>query len=133
MILVVLGAAIRYWCFHELGRYFTFHITLLKNHKLVTTGPYSIVRHPSYTGGLLIAIGQLIWFTARGSWLRESMIYEVKLSWLLIAPGMLSILQCFVNVPRRMPVEDEILKKEFGRQWDEWARAVPYRLFPGVY
>ena len=61
------------------------------------------------------------------------MIYEVKLSWLLIAPGMLSILQCFVNIPRRMPVEDEILKKEFGREWDEWARAVQYRLVPGVY
>ena len=133
MILVVLGAAIRYWCFREMGRNFTFHVTLLKNHKLVTTGPYGVVRHPSYTGGVLMAIGKVIWYTARGSWLRESMIYQMKLSWLFIAPVMLSISQCFVNIPRRIPVEDEMLKREFGKEWDEWAKAVPYRLFPWVY
>lgn len=57
----------------------------------------------------------------------------MKLSWLLIVPVMLSILQSFVNIPRRMPVEDEILRSEFGKEWDEWAKAVPYRLFPWIY
>lgn len=132
-ILVVSGAAIRYWCFREMGRNFTFHVTLLKNHKLVTTGPYSTVRHPAYTGGIFMAIGKVIWYTARGSWLRESVVYQTKLSWLLIAPVMLSIFLTVANIPRRMRVEDEILKREFGREWDEWANAVPYRLFPGVH
>ena len=60
-ILVVSGAVIRYWCrFREMGRHFTFHITLLENHKLVTTGPYSIVRHPSYAGTILMAVGQVL-------------------------------------------------------------------------
>ena len=132
-ILVVLGAAIRYWCFREMGRYFTFDVTILKNHKLITTGPYGIVRHPSYTGGVFMAIGKMIWYTARGSWLRESMIYQMKFSWLLIAPVMLSILQSFVNIPRRIPVEDEMLKRAFGKEWNGWVKVVPYRLFPGVY
>jgi len=132
-ILVVLGAAIRYWCFREMGKHFTFHITLLKDHKLVTTGPYSIVRHPSYTGAIFLCIGQLIWYTARGSWLRESLIYQMKLSWLFIAPVMLSILLPLSYVPRRILVEDAMLKRGFGKAWDEWAKAVPYRSFPGVY
>jgi protein-S-isoprenylcysteine O-methyltransferase Ste14 len=133
MILMVLGSAIRYWCFREMGRYFTFHVTLFKDHKLVTTGPYSIVRHPSYTGAIFLGVGQVIWYTARGSWVRESMIYQIKLSWFLIAPVILSIFLALACIPRRMPVEDATLKKAFGKAWDEWAKAVPYRLFPGVY
>ena len=133
MALVLLGAAIRYWCYREMGEHFTVHVTLLKNHKLITTGPYSVVRHPSYTGGLFVLVGEVIWYTARGSWLRESMIYQRKLSWLFIAPMMLPIFFAgLVVIPRRMPVEDAILKKEFGKDWDEWAKAVPYRLIPGV-
>ena len=133
MILIVLGAAIRYWCFRQMRKHFTFHVTLLKDHKLVTTGPYSIVRHPAYTGAILLGVGQVIWYAARGSWLRESMIYQMKLSWLLIAPVMLSIFLALFYIPRRMPVEDTILKRRFGKSWDEWAKAVPYRLFPGIY
>jgi protein-S-isoprenylcysteine O-methyltransferase Ste14 len=132
MALVMLGTAIRYWCYREMGKQFTAHLTLLKNHKLITTGPYSVVRHPSYTGILFTFVGEIIWYTARGSWLRESMIYQMKLSWLFIAPVMFAIIACFVAIPRRIPVEDAILKKEFGKDWDEWAKAVPYRLIPGI-
>ena len=130
--LIVLGAAIRIWCFREMGRHFTFHVTLLENHKLVTTGPYNIVRHPSYTGNIFLLVGNVIWYTARGSWLRESMVYRMKLSWLFIAPVMLGILLSFFAIPRRMSAEDTMLKREFGKNWDDWEKAVPYRLFPGI-
>lgn len=132
-ILVVSGAVIRYWCFREMGRHFTFHITILENHKLVMTGPYSIVRHPSYAGTILMAVGQVIWYTAPGSWLREGMIYQIKLAWLLIIPVILCMFLGLANTPRRMMAEDAMLKKEFGKEWDKWAKAVPYRLFPGIH
>ena len=132
-ILIVLGAAIRYWCFREMGRHFTFHVTLLKNHKLVTTGPYNIVRHPSYTGAIFLSVGNVIWYISRGSWLRESMTYQMKLSWLFIVSVMMSTFLCLVIIPRRVPAEDAMLKKEFGKDWDEWAEAAPYRLFPGIF
>ena len=44
-----------------------------------------VVRHPSYTGMILMLVGEVIWYTPRGSWLRESIVYQMKLSWLLIA------------------------------------------------
>lgn len=28
--------------------------------------------------------------------------------------------------------EDEYLRKEFGKQWDDWAKKVPYRYIPGI-
>ena len=38
-------------------RNFTFELAILKDHALVPTGPYAWVRHPSYAGALLSAIG----------------------------------------------------------------------------
>jgi len=33
---------------------------------------------------------------------------------------------------RRSFVEDRILKKEFGKEWDEWANSVRYNVIPFV-
>ncbi|KAJ7923243.1 hypothetical protein B0H13DRAFT_1477462, partial [Mycena leptocephala] len=48
--LIANGAILRLFCYRALGQYFTFKTAIARNHKLVTTGPYSIVRHPAYTG-----------------------------------------------------------------------------------
>ena len=131
-LLVVLGSLLRYWCFREMGRQFTIHVTLVKDHRLITTGPYGIVRHPSYTGAIFMIVGKGIWYGARGSWLRESMVYQMKVSWLIIAPVIFMVLLIFVTIMRRIPVEDAMLKGEFGKEWNEWAKGVRYRLFPGI-
>ncbi|KAF8153192.1 hypothetical protein B0H34DRAFT_662466 [Crassisporium funariophilum] len=133
MIFMVWGGAIRYLCYREMGRHFTFQVALLENHKLVTSGPYSYVRHPGYTGGVLSYIGMVTWYTAQGSWLRESEIYKSLLAWVLIGPLTLVIFLPLVAIFRRTPTEDKILKDNFGKQWEEWARRVPARLFPGIY
>lgn len=56
-----LGGFIRYFCYRELGRLFTFELSLRADHKLVTTGPYSVVRHPGYLGVILCISGVVIW------------------------------------------------------------------------
>lgn len=33
----------------------------------------------------------------------------------------------------RAEVEDQVLKEEFGKEWEEWARVVRYRFIPGLY
>ena len=33
----------------------------------------------------------------------------------------------------RTSKEDMALKKQFGKKWDDWARRVPYSIFPGIY
>ncbi|KAF8961634.1 hypothetical protein BDZ97DRAFT_1733622, partial [Flammula alnicola] len=81
-VLVGFGAALRYLCYREMGRHFTYSIILVENHKLVTTGPYSVVRHPSYTGATCVYIGVFLWHFAPGSWLRESGFYKETAAWL---------------------------------------------------
>ena len=39
---------------------FTFEMSIRKDHMLITSGPYGVVRHPGYTGFLLVVIGMLL-------------------------------------------------------------------------
>jgi protein-S-isoprenylcysteine O-methyltransferase Ste14 len=51
------GLGLRGWSFAALGRYATYGIVVSPAQPVVTTGPYRWLRHPSYTGGLLICGG----------------------------------------------------------------------------
>ncbi len=123
----------RYLCYRELGRHFTFQVAILRNHKLVTTGPYAVVRHPSYTMAFFMFIANFLWHASPGAWLWESGFYEMKASWVFLAPSVLTFFLFMFIMITRPRKEDELLKKEFGKKWEEWAEAVPSRLIPGVY
>ncbi|KAF5314359.1 hypothetical protein D9619_011941 [Psilocybe cf. subviscida] len=129
---VVIGGCIRWLSYREMGRYFTYHVTVLKEHRLVTTGPYSFVRHPGYTGGNLVQVGLVFWHGARGSWLRESDVYKSPIAWLVLVLCSISVTLTLKLYAERPELEDALLKKEFGKQWDDWAKNVPYRFLPGI-
>lgn len=57
VLLIVLGSLIRRWCFRTLGEYFTGDIHARAGQPVIRTGPYDLVRHPSYTGGMLMYLG----------------------------------------------------------------------------
>lgn len=48
-----LGTALRWWAIRHLGRFFTVNVTVADDHRVIDTGPYRLVRHPSYSGLLL--------------------------------------------------------------------------------
>lgn len=54
--LVLLGTAIRFRAYYELGYLFTFDIGIREDHKLITTGIYKYIRHPGYLGSFLVTI-----------------------------------------------------------------------------
>jgi len=57
MVIMVAGILLRGWSFHGLGQYFTAVIKVSPDQPVVTSGPYRLLRHPSYAGGLLAEVG----------------------------------------------------------------------------
>jgi protein-S-isoprenylcysteine O-methyltransferase Ste14 len=56
-LLLVSGSLLRRHCFRELGAFFTGAVTIQADHRLIETGAYRWVRHPSYSAALLIVLG----------------------------------------------------------------------------
>lgn len=65
MVMLVVGAALRVWSFVELGPYFTFTVTASNDQPVVARGPYRVLRHPGYAGGLLATVGIAVLY---GNW-----------------------------------------------------------------
>jgi len=53
LLLMAAGLIIRSWGVFTLGKYFTWHISVEADQKVITTGPYAFVRHPGYFGAFL--------------------------------------------------------------------------------
>lgn len=66
MTMFLAGFAMRRWSEMTLGRYFTFTVMTSADQPVITSGPYRFVRHPGYTGVLLIVIGAGL---VNGNWL----------------------------------------------------------------
>ena len=128
-ILAVAGASIRVWCYRALGRLFTFELLLLPHHKLVTSGPYAIVRHPSYMGAILVLGGTLLVHGARGALTHECPVacYLWTIFW-----SLLMAISCAMTVDQ-CTREDRVLHSAFGREWEAWSGRVRWRLVPWVY
>ena len=132
--MTIFAALIRLQAFNALGRFFRYEISIQAKHELIVTGPYSIVRHPGYTGLLLFSLGWFLWNVMPGSWIWESGILSTVGGALIVtAFSIFNIMEISVMTLGRMSLEDAALKKQFGKEWDEWAKRVPYSIFPGVY
>jgi protein-S-isoprenylcysteine O-methyltransferase Ste14 len=57
VVVIWVGLILRVWAVLTLGRSFSTFIQVDADQAVVTRGPYRWVRHPSYTGLLLIALG----------------------------------------------------------------------------
>ena len=113
LILFVLGLIIRWIAIIHLGRFFTVNVAIADDHQLITTGLYRYVRHPSYTGTLLIFLGFGL----------------CTLNFFSLAAIFLPITAAFLW---RMHVEELALKQAFGDRYQTYAATTP-RLIPLVY
>ena len=65
-VLFLGGLIFRWYSIGYLGRYFTVDVSISAEHKLIDSGPYRYIRHPTYTGALLAFLGLGFCF---GNWL----------------------------------------------------------------
>ncbi|KAL7284868.1 hypothetical protein ACG7TL_002181 [Trametes sanguinea] len=131
--LAIFGGAVRKACYRTMGHYFTYQLALVNDHKLVTWGPYSVVRHPSYIGALAVSTGQLLMQFAPGSMLVESGVLNSSIGKAMTGVWVAYVVFSMMIVVKRVPKEDAVMRKEFGEQWDEWAKRTRYALAPFVY
>jgi protein-S-isoprenylcysteine O-methyltransferase Ste14 len=108
-----IGALIRWYSIFYLGRFFTVDVRVSADHKVIDTGPYRLIRHPSYTGVLLEFIGFAI---CVGN----------VLSMVVI------LLPTFCAFLYRIRVEEQALQNGLGESYLTYMRRTK-RLIPFVY
>jgi protein-S-isoprenylcysteine O-methyltransferase Ste14 len=113
LIVMWLGLAIRVWAVAALGRAFRTTVEVDADQAVVSSGPYRWVRHPSYTGLLLIVAG---FGLAVGNWLALAVCVALPLPALL----------------RRIHVEEAELTRVLGEPYRAY-RTRTKRLIPGLW
>jgi protein-S-isoprenylcysteine O-methyltransferase Ste14 len=141
MALAIGGGILRIAAFRALGDIWTSEPAVLKEHKLITNGPYAVSRHPAYTGLLGLMWGSTIALISPGSWTREILgryVMASQDSWAMWTQLLALVMfggQPIVVIAIAMTTREEeaLLKRSFGKQWDKWARDTPWQIVPGVY
>jgi protein-S-isoprenylcysteine O-methyltransferase Ste14 len=108
---VVAGYAIVFLVFRE-NTYASSIVEVAESQKVISTGPYAVVRHPMYVGAILIFLATPL---ALGSW------------WAFIPAVILS-----ATIAVRLVDEEKFLATRLPG-YDDYRRQVRYRLAPGIW
>lgn len=106
------GGALRIYPVFVLGRRFSGLVAIQPQHQLVMSGIYSVIRHPSYLGLIILMLG-----------------------WALAFRSAIGVLLAVFIIPlllARMRSEETLLHEHFGPEYDAY-RARTSRLIPGIY
>lgn len=103
-ILALAGLIIGLWGRLTLGRNWNIYPGLKEDHELIERGPYAYVRHPMYTGLLLLMLGTIIWYGA--------------------AIGLIVFIFSFLGTWLKLSQEEKILTKHFGESYTNYKARV---------
>jgi protein-S-isoprenylcysteine O-methyltransferase len=107
------GIALRWYSIAYLGRFFTVNVAIAADHRVVDTGPYRRIRHPSYSGSLMAFAGLALCIG----------------NWVSLIAMLVPVLLVFL---RRIRIEEAALGQALGERYRDYARRTK-RLIPGVY
>jgi protein-S-isoprenylcysteine O-methyltransferase Ste14 len=113
VVVIWVGLAVRVWAVVTLGGSFGTFIEVDADQAVVTRGPYRWVRHPSYAGLLLVALG---FGVGAGNWL------ALVVSAVVPPLGLLP----------RIAVEESEMTRVLGERYRRYQRATR-RLVPGLW
>jgi protein-S-isoprenylcysteine O-methyltransferase Ste14 len=112
VVLFAAGGALRLWPVFVLGRRFSGLVAIQPGHTLVISGVYGVIRHPSYLGLLVNALGWGLAFRSGVGLLLTA----------LMIPPLLA----------RIRAEERLLRTQFGVEYDAYCTRTA-RLIPGLY
>jgi protein-S-isoprenylcysteine O-methyltransferase Ste14 len=112
VFLYAAGGVLRLAPVFVLGRRFSGLVAIQPEHQLVTSGLYSIIRHPSYLGLFVLMLGWGLSFRS--------------------GVGVVIALLSLGVVLARIQAEERLLSETFGAEYDAY-RARTRRLLPYIY
>jgi protein-S-isoprenylcysteine O-methyltransferase Ste14 len=104
LALTIVGLAIAIWARFYLGRNWSARVTIKKDHELVRTGPYAIVRHPIYSGIILALAGTVLGFG------------EIR--------ALLGFVLVIVGIVLKSRLEEKFMSERFGEEYARYRREV---------
>ena len=110
---IIFGIFLREYSIITLGRYFSFHISVIENHKIIESGPYHYIRHPAYSGGMLAIIG-------------ISLALRSSIAVIIV------IIMCAIAYGFRINFEEKVLIKEFGNDYLNYKKRTK-KLIPFIF
>jgi protein-S-isoprenylcysteine O-methyltransferase Ste14 len=113
LLLLAAGLVIRWTAILTLGSFFNTRVAIRQDHRLIRTGFYRRVRHPSYSGLLLVFLGLGL---SLGNWLSVAVI----------------VVPFFAALLYRIRVEEASLVEALGQDYVEYCKTTK-RLLPGIF
>ncbi|MDQ6645804.1 MAG: isoprenylcysteine carboxylmethyltransferase family protein [Pseudomonadota bacterium] len=113
LVIFLAGLALRWYAIRYLGRWFTVNVAIAEDQPLIDTGPYALMRHPSYTGALMAFLGFALCLGNLTSLMLVVAATVAVFSW-------------------RIHIEEKVLAQAFGQRWQDYC-ARTKRLIPGIY
>lgn len=112
-LIIWFGIGFRLWSIYSLGRYFRGIVHIQEGHQVVRSGPYRVLRHPSYAGLLLALVGISLTFANLGA----IVVYDACI---------------LAAVLYRIRVEERVLLRGLGEDYATYMTET-HRLVPGVW
>lgn len=106
-----LGTLLACWSRFLLGKNWSVSVQLKKDHELIKTGPYKIIRHPIYTAILLLFLGNVL------------IVGDYR--------GLLALGIVFISLWRKLKLEEKWLAKHFEETYLNY-KAKTKALFPWI-
>jgi len=113
LVLMSAGLLLRWWAVIHLGRFFTVNVAVSADQRVVDSGPYRLIRHPAYTGILLLSAGAGVCFGNVVSF----MVIMIPITALML---------------KRIRVEEEALAEAMGDAYRGYMSRTK-RLIPMIY
>lgn len=113
VVMIAAGIWFRAWAVRTLGQFFTPTVQIKKEHQLINSGPYSIIRHPSYFAAFLTITGAAV--------LLQS-----------ITGIVVSVLAMSIAYYVRISIEERKLIQHFGNQYRKYMLQTK-RIIPFVF
>lgn len=113
LILYTIGLLLRYVSILYLGKYFTRDVSIESKHELISSGPYTLLRHPLYVGLFLLTTSVPLFFG-------HMYVY------------VLTIILMSTVLNQRMKLEEALLTEHFKESYTTW-KSKRYRFIPFIY